>query len=47
MENNHNLQKMLDILHNKYGKDIILRASALLDESTAKMRHSQIGGHRK
>lgn len=47
MENNHNLQKMTDILHNKYGKDIILRASALLDESTAKMRHSQIGGHRK
>ena len=47
MADNHNLQKMIDILHNKYGKDIVTRASALLEESTAKERHSQIGGHRK
>ena len=34
-------------IHNKYGKDIILRLSALTDASTAKERHSFIGGHRK
>ena len=44
---NHNLQLAVDKLHNRYGKDIITRASALLDESTVKMRHGQIGGHRK
>lgn len=43
----HNLQLAVDELHNRYGKDIITRASALLDESTSKMRHGQIGGHRK
>ncbi len=43
----HNLQLAVDKLHNRYGKDIITRASALLDESTVKMRHGQIGGHRK
>lgn len=47
MEDDHNLQLMTDQLHNKYGKDIIIRASSLLDESTAKIRHSYIGGHRK
>lgn len=47
MEDNHNLQKMIDLLHNKYGKDVILRASALLEESTAIERHGFIGGHRK
>lgn len=47
MRDNHNLQLMTDQLHNKYGKDIIIRASSLLDESTAKIRHSYIGGHRK
>jgi len=47
MEDNHNLQKMIDQLHNKYGKDIVTRASALLEESTAKERHGFIGGHRK
>ena len=44
---NHNLQLAVDKLHNRYGKDIITRASALLEESTVKMRHGQIGGHRK
>ena len=43
----HNLQLAMDKLHNKYGKDILVRASALLEDSTAKERHNQIGGHRK
>lgn len=47
MEEKRNLQLMLDLLHDKYGKDVVLRASALLDSSTAKQRHSYIGGHRK
>jgi len=46
-ESKHNLQLMIDELHNKYGKDIILRMSALTEASTAKERHSFIGGHRK
>ena len=46
-EKRHNLQLMLDELHNKYGKDIILRMSALTEASTAKERHSFIGGHHK
>ena len=47
LEEQKNLDLMIDTLHNKYGKDIILRASALLSESTAIERHNQIGGHRK
>jgi len=47
MENKRNLQLMIDTIHNKYGKDILLRASALTDGSTAKERHSFIGGHKK
>lgn len=46
-EKRRNLQLMIDEIHNKYGKDIILRLSALTDSSTAKERHSFIGGHRK
>ena len=46
-EKKRNLQLMIDEIHNKYGKDIILRLSALTDASTAKERHSFIGGHRK
>lgn len=46
-EKRRNLQLMIDEIHNKYGKDIILRLSALTDASTAKERHSFIGGHRK
>lgn len=47
LEKRRNLQLMIDEIHNRYGKDIILRMSALTDSSTAKMRHSYIGGHRK
>jgi DNA polymerase V len=43
----HNLQKALDVLHHKYCKNSVLRASALLEESTVKERNEFIGGHRK
>lgn len=46
-EKRRNLQKITDELKIRYGKDIVLRGSALLEESTAKERHKQIGGHRK
>ena len=46
-EQRHNLQKALDILHSKYGKNSVLRASSLLEESTVKERNEFIGGHRK
>ena len=41
------LQKVSDELKKTYGKDILLRASSLLEESTAKERHNQIGGHHR
>ena len=41
------MTKAIDSLKRKYGKDIILRTSSLLEESTAKERHNQIGGHHK
>lgn len=47
MEQKRNLQAMIDLLHNKYDKNIILRASAYTEESTIRERHNQIGGHRK
>ena len=37
-----NLQKALDLLHSKYGKNSVLRASALLEESTVKERNECI-----
>ena len=43
----HNLQKAVDKLHNKYGNNSVLRASALLEESTIKERNEYIGGHKK
>ena len=45
--NRHNLQKAVDQLHNKYGNNSVLRASALLEESTIKERNEYIGGHKK
>lgn len=47
MKNRRNLQRMVDVIQRKYGKNMITRVSALLDSSTAKERHNQIGGHRK
>ena len=43
----HNLQKALDLLHSKYGKNSVLRASSLLEESTVRERNEYIGGHHK
>ena len=45
--NNHALFKTMDKIQDKYGKNILLRASALTEDSTAIERHNQIGGHRK
>ena len=44
---NHNLQVTMDKIHDKYGKNILLKASALLEESNVIERHEFIGGHRK
>ena len=43
----HNLQKALDTLHTKYGKNSVLRASSLLEESTVRERNEFIGGHKR
>ena len=43
----HNLQKTMDLLQNKFGKNSVLRASSLLEESTIRERNEFIGGHRK
>ena len=42
-----NLQKTMDKLQSKFGKNSVLRASSLLEESTIKERNNFIGGHRK
>ena len=42
-----NLQKTIDKLQSKFGKNSVLRASSLLEESTIKERNNFIGGHRK
>ena len=41
------LQMTMDKIQMKYGKNILLRASALSEDSTIIERHNQIGGHRK
>ena len=47
IENERNLQKVIDEIHNKYGKNILTKAVALTDSSTIIERHKQIGGHKK
>ena len=44
---NQELQTTVDRIQDKFGKNILLRASALSEDSTAIERHNQIGGHRK
>ena len=39
------LNAAIDEVKNKYGKNSILKASALLDDSTAIERNKKIGGH--
>ena len=46
-KNKVNLDKTIDIIRNKYGKDSLMRLSALKEESTLKERHSFIGGHKR
>lgn len=41
------MQTAMDNIKRKYGQDSVLRGSSLLEKSTAKERHNQIGGHRK
>lgn len=41
------LNQIIDELHSRFGNDSVLRASSLLENSTIKQRHSQIGGHKK
>ena len=43
----HSLQKTMDFLQSKFGKNSVLRASSLLEESTIRERNNFIGGHRK
>ena len=45
--NRRNLQKTMDLLQSKYGKNSVLRASSLLEESTIRERNEFIGGHHK
>ena len=47
LDKQRKLQKTIDKVKSIYGKDAIARGSSLLEESTAKERHNQIGGHRK
>ncbi len=46
-EKQHNLNKAIDDIQNKYGKDAVLRGSSELKNSMIKERHTLIGGHRK
>ena len=36
---------VIDELNNKYGANMILKASSLLEDSTIRMRNGKIGGH--
>ena len=38
--------KAIDTIQSKYGKNAVLRMSSLLEDSTVKERHGQIGGHK-
>ena len=40
-----NLNKAVDHIKNKYGKNILLKGSSLLSDSTIKERNQKIGGH--
>lgn len=44
---NHDLQLAIDKIHNKFGPNMLYRASALTEESNLIERNSFIGGHKK
>ncbi len=46
-EKDQDLRYKMDEIHKKFGKNMLLRASALSEDSTAIERHNQIGGHKK
>lgn len=46
-EKDHNTLLALDEIHQKFGDNSVTRTSALSKSSTAKLRHGQIGGHRR
>ena len=45
IEKEDNKNKVIDTITSKYGKNSILKASALLDDSTIRDRNKKIGGH--
>lgn len=45
--NKQHLEQAMDKIQSKFGKNKVLRASSLTEDSTAIERHNQIGGHRK
>lgn len=45
MKNEENKDKAIDAITNKFGKNSLLKASALLEDSTVKERNKKIGGH--
>lgn len=47
VDKERNLYIALDEIQKKYGKNKVLKADSLKNESTIKERHNQIGGHRK
>ncbi len=46
-QKNEEFYSALDQVKMKYGDNALLRGSSLLKSSTSKLRHSQIGGHKK
>lgn len=42
-----NLDRVMDEVKKRFGKNAVLRGSSLTEASTAKERHSQIGGHKR
>lgn len=47
LDENKKMYESLDKIQASYGKNSLTRTSALKKESTAKIRHEQIGGHKK
>ena len=46
-EERENLDKVMDEVKKRFGKNAVLRGSSLTEASTAKERHGQIGGHKR
>ena len=46
VEERHSLYKSLDNIHFLFGENSALRATSLLEDSTIRLRHEEIGGHK-